>query len=119
MKKTFLESEFVQYFIKVAFIGLIAISMKLAVEIRNNKNKANWLNVIISMITGIGGAVASGGIIESHFMPQYHSVLIGLVAILSEKIVSFFTERFNVDIFLIAITETIFQGISNFINPKK
>ena len=119
MKKTFLESEFGQYIIKVIIIGLSAITIKLAVDIKNKKVRISWINIILSFIIGVGGAIASGGVIVAYTDKEFHYPLIGLFSILTENIVRFFSERFNVDIFLIAVTENILQGISNFINPKK
>ncbi|APZ82899.1 hypothetical protein [Flavobacterium phage FL-1] len=119
MPEKVINSEFYQFFIKILFPAFLAVGLKIAIEMKKTKTKVSILNIFLSIIIGVGGAVLTSGAIQAYFSKDVGvPIVIGLVAILSEKIGEFIIYKLNVDIFLTAATEAFFDFILNLKNKK-
>ncbi len=115
MVKTLLE-EYDIFIAKIIFPAFLAVGIKLAIEMKKNKTKTSWLNVILSLLIGVGGAYISSDIILDSVDSKWVSVIIAIVAIISDKIGEFLIFKFNVDGFLTAFVDII---LSNLIRKKE
>lgn len=99
------------FLIKVILPAFLAVGIKIAIEMKKNKIRTSWLNVILSLLIGVGGAYISSDLILETFDVKYISVMIALVAIISDKIGEFLIFKFNVDGFLTAFVDVILTGL--------
>lgn len=114
MPEKIVQSEFYQFFIKILFPAFLAVGFKIAIEMKKTKMKVSILNIILSLIIGVGGAVITSGLVQAYFSKDVGvPIVIAVIAILSEKIGEFLIYKLNVDIFLTAVTESFFDFILN------
>jgi len=119
MPEKIIQSDFYQFFIKIMFPAFLAVGLKIAIEMKKTKTKVSVLNIVLSLIIGVGGAVITSGAVQSYFSKDVGvPIVIALIAILSEKIGEFIIYKLNVDIFLTALTESFFDFILNLKNKK-
>ena len=69
--------------------------------------KVSLFNVTLSMFMGIGGACVSSPAINALIVPEYQSIVIAIIAILSDKIAEFFIYKFNIEIIITAFLNTV------------
>jgi len=113
MPTRILESDLLQFILKIMFPAFIGVGMKIAIEMKKDKTKVSIFNVCLSMFVGVGGAYLSSGIVQSEIPLQYQSVAIAFVAIISDKIAEFVIYKLNIDTFLTALFNGLFDWISN------
>jgi len=97
---------------KIIFPAFLAVGIKLAIEMKKNKTKTSWRNVVLSLLIGVGGAYISSDIILDSVNTKYVSVIIAVVAIISDKIGEFLIFKFNVDGFLTAFIDVILTSLT-------
>lgn len=112
MKQTLISEETVALITKVIFPAAIAIGIKSFIEMKKDKSKISLLNVVASMFIGVGGAYISSSYMLEEVSPKYLSIAIAIIAILTDKIAEFFMYKFKVDVFILAIIDTIFNRTS-------
>lgn len=118
MPEKVINSEFYQFFIKILFPAFLAVGLKIAIEMKSNKTKVTALNVFLSMVIGVGGAYICSDWVRSYFEPDNVSIVIAMIAILSDKIGEFLIYKLNIDLFLTAATESFFDFILNLKGKK-
>jgi len=118
MPEKVINSEFYQFFIKILFPAFLAVGLKIAIEMKNSKTKVTALNVFLSMVIGVGGAYICSDWVRAYFDADNVSIVIAIIAILSDKIGEFLIYKLNVDIFLTAVTESFFDFILNLKGKK-
>jgi hypothetical protein len=119
MPEKIVQSDFFQFFIKILFPAFLAMGLKIAIEMKKTKTKVSILNIVLSLIIGVSGAVISAGLVQAYFSKDVGvPIVIALIAILSEKIGEFLIYKLNVDVFLTAVTESFFDFILNLKNKK-
>jgi len=119
MTTKILESELLQFILKIIFPAFIGVGMKIAIEMKKDSTKVSIFNVCLSMFVGVGGAYLSSGFVQGEIPLQYQSIAIAFVAIISDKIAEFVIYKFNVDIFLTAFFDGLFSWISNMFKTNK
>ena len=112
MKQAILNNEALAFLTKIIFPAFIGVGIKIAIEMRKNKTKASLFNVTMSMFVGVGGAYISNSLIQSIFSHEYVSIVVAIVAILTDKIAEFLIYKFNVDTFLTALFDTLLDTIN-------
>ncbi len=118
MPERVLQSEAYQFFVKILFPAFLAVGLKIAIEMKKTKTKVTALNVFLSMTIGVSGAYICSDWVRSYFDDDSVSIVIALIAILSDKIGEFLIYKFNVDLFLTALIESFFDFILNLKNKK-
>jgi uncharacterized membrane protein len=108
MKQTLLSEETVALITKVIFPAAIAVGIKSFIEMKKDKSKISLLNVISSMFIGVGGAYLASAYMLEEVDPKYLSIVVAIIAILTDKIAEFFMYKFKVDVFILASIDTIF-----------
>ena len=106
-------TEFYEFFLKVLLPVVAAISIKVAVQIKNEG--VNYTRIIISFVSGLGCAYLFFPLIEKNIEKDYFPLLIGLIAISGEKITEWVVYKFKVDVFLSTLAEFLLDKIK----PKK
>ena len=96
----------------ILFTAFLAVGVKIAIEMKRTKSKISILNIVLSMIIGVGTACLSSGLVLKHFSNEWLAIVIAVIAILSEKIGAFLIYKFNVDIFLSAIIDVVLSTIT-------
>tara|TARA_R110002072_G_C7898830_1_gene529443 strand:+ start:489 stop:812 length:324 start_codon:yes stop_codon:yes gene_type:complete len=97
--------EFSTFFFKIFIPAFIAISIKIATQIK--KEKMNFSRVLISFIVGIGCAYFIFPFVEGKWTP----LIVGVVAMSGEKIAEFIIYKWDID----TVLRTL---ISNWITKK-
>jgi len=118
MPEKLITNDVYQFFIKILFPAFLAVGLKIAIEMKSNKTKVTALNVFLSMVIGVGGAYICSDWVRSYFEPDNVSIVIAMIAILSDKIGEFLIYKLNVDVFLTACTEAFFDFILNLKGKK-
>jgi len=114
MPEKFTNNEFYIFITKFIFPAFLAVGVKLAIEMRKNKTKISFLNILLSMLIGVSGAYFSSGLVEKNCDEEYIPVVIALIAITTEKIGEFVIYKMSVDIFLNAVIDAFFDSILKF-----
>lgn len=97
---------------ELLFTAFLAVGVKIAIEMKRTKSKISVLNIVLSMIIGVGTAYLSSGLVIKYFSNEWLAIVIAVVAILSEKIGEFLIYKFNVDVFLSAIVDVILSSLT-------
>lgn len=113
MPEKYLQSELYIFLTKIIFPAFMAVGIKIAIEMKTNKIKASILNVTLSMIIGVGSAYISSGIVQKEVATEYIPMVIALIAMTAEKIGQWIIYKLNVDNFLTALSNMIFDFILN------
>jgi len=98
-----IEEELRSLLIKVLIPSLVAISVKLAITMR--KHNMTILNIVSSVIIGVGSAYLFSGFIFKHFSDEAATLMIAMVTISGDKIGNWLIYKFNVDSFIRAMIE--------------
>lgn len=97
---------------EILFTAFLAVGVKIAIEMKRKKSKISILSIVLSMIIGVGTAYITSGLVINHFSNEWLTIVIAVVAILSEKIGEFLIYKFNVDVFLSAIVDVVLSTIT-------
>ena len=84
---------------EILFTAFLAVGVKIAIEMKRTKSKISILSILLSMIIGVGTSYLTSGLVIKHFSNEWLTIVIAVVAILSEKIGEFLIYKFNVDVF--------------------
>tara|TARA_R110000851_G_scaffold50499_1_gene120504 strand:- start:435 stop:770 length:336 start_codon:yes stop_codon:yes gene_type:complete len=102
-------NEFSTFFFKIFIPAFIAISIKIATQIK--KETMNVTRIIISFIVGVGCAYFVFPFVDGKLTP----LIVGVVSMSGEKIAEYIIYKWDVDKFLSAILDIIIERI----RPKK
>ena len=97
---------------EILFTAFLAVWVKIAIEMKRTKSTMSIFNIVLSMIIGVGTAYLTSGLVINHFSNEWFTIVIAVVAILSEKIGEFLIYKFNVDVFLSAIVDVVLSTIT-------
>ena len=97
---------------EILFTAFLAVGVKIAIEMKRKKSKISILSIVLSMIIGVGTAYLTSGLVIKYFSNEWLTIVIAVVAILSEKIGEFLIYKFNVDVFLSAIIDVVLSTIT-------
>ncbi len=118
MPEKIFQNEIYPFFLKIIFPAFVAVGVKIAIEMKKNNTRLSLLNVTLSMTIGVGGAYISSGVVQKLIDPDFIPAVIGIVAIVSDKIGEFLIYKLNIDTFLTAIVNGFFDWISNSFKRK-
>lgn len=102
-----------KFFFKIFIPAFIAISIKIATQVKNET--INLSRIIISFVVGIGCAYFVYPFIESTIEKSYIPLLVGLVAMSGEKISEYIIYKWDIDKFLGALADVLLERLK----PKK
>src|SRR5688572_19596544 len=97
------------FVIKIFIPAFIAISIKVATQVKNEK--MSLFRVFLSFITGIGCAYFCYPFVKTNIESNYLPLIVGVVSISGEKIAEYIIYKFNIDLFLTSIVEAARQAI--------
>lgn len=112
------DSDFFQFCVKFIIPAVFGIGIRVAIEMKKDKSKISFFNVCLSMFIGVAGAVISSGLVQRNFIDDYIPVVIAFIAIITDKIAEYVIYKLNVDIFLSALFDGLFDMISNTFKRK-
>lgn len=118
MPEKIANNEILQFIMKIIIPALFGVGIKIAIEMKKDKTKVSFLNVCLSMFIGVAGAYLSSGLIEKTFSYEYHSIAIAFIAIISDKIAEYVIYKLDIDTFLTAFFNGLFDWISNTFKRK-
>tara|TARA_R110002153_G_scaffold82838_2_gene208744 strand:+ start:178 stop:504 length:327 start_codon:yes stop_codon:yes gene_type:complete len=98
--------EIYTFFFKIFIPAFIAISVKVATQIK--QEKMNFSRILISFVAGIGCAYFVFPFVEGKWTP----LIVGVVAMSGEKIAEFIIYKWDVD-------KVIKSLLSNWLNKKQ
>lgn len=113
MIEKFSDNEVVQFFLKILFPAFLGVGVKIAIEMRKDRTKISLINVCLSLFIGVSGAYLFSGLIQESFEVKFHSIVIAFVAIISDKVAEYIIYKWNIDTFLTAFFNGLFDWISN------
>lgn len=105
------------FFFKIFVPAFIAISIKVATQIK--EESMNFTKVILSFVIGIGCAYFIYPFVVYKIDESYVPLLVGVVAISGEKISEYIIYKWDIDKFLNAIFDGALNFVINLIKPKK
>lgn len=79
-----IDQEIKSFLIKIILPALVALSIKIAIQ--HKQEKVSAFNVVCSFITGIGSAYLFSNVVICNFSDEWTPVIIAMVAISGEKI---------------------------------
>lgn len=106
--------EFYKFLVKILAPAVIAISIKIATQIKNEQ--MTFSRVIISFIVGIGCAYFVYPFIDDG---RWTPLIVGVVAMSGEKITEYLIYKWDVDKAISMILKGLVNFIVNFLTPKK
>lgn len=107
-------NEFYKFLVKILAPATIAISIKIATQIKNEK--MTFSRVIISFFVGIGCAYFVYPFIDDG---RWTPLIVGVVAMSGEKITEYLIYKWDVDNAISMILKGLVNLIVNFLTPKK
>lgn len=93
---TKIDNELRELFIKIIVPALVIISVKLSIQ--NKRDRVSLFNVVSSIISGIGVAYLSSGLILKNFSDEWIALIVAAVTLTSEKIVAWFIYKMDIDL---------------------
>lgn len=97
--------DFKTWLVKILLPSLVAVSIKLAVQ--SKQNTISWFNVVTSFITGIGSAYLCADLVLSTVDHQYVPIAIAIITISGEKIGYYIVYKLNVEAILEGMLDKI------------
>lgn len=91
-----LDEEAKAFIFKVIVPALVAVSIKLAVMIKTEKN-VTWFQGITSFVSGVGLAYLSAPLVQQYSSANSMPLVISAIAISGDKIGHFFIYKFHVE----------------------
>ena len=119
MPERIVNNELYIFLTKIIFPAFLAVGVKIAIEMKKNKSKISFFNIFLSMVIGVGGAYFSSEAVLKNFDSENVPIAIALIAITSEKIGEFIIYKLNIDLFLTAVFDGLFEYLSNIFKVKK
>jgi len=104
-------------FVKVLIPALVGVSVKIAVEMGTKQMTIK--RAVISIISGVGLAWLSSGLVNRFIDSDIQPLVIATVAITSEKIVEYALYKLNVDVLLGSLVDAGRTFLINFLTGKK
>lgn len=102
--------EVINFFIKFIVIPIFAVCVKLSVASMNG-GKITKLNIALSLFVGVAVPFILKDLIYSYVSKEWETAVIGLVAILSDKIAETVIKKVKIDLIITSL-------INNLITPK-
>lgn len=112
------DSDFFQFFVKILIPAFFGVGIKIAIEMKKDKTKVSLFNVCLSMFVGVGGAYVFSGLVQSTFGIDYQPIVIAFLAIITDKIAEYIIYKWNIDLFLSAVFDGLFDYIGNVFKKK-
>lgn len=85
--------EMLTFFTKVIVPSFLAISLTIAVKLK--RESLTWLDAFLSYVIGISLAILSHHVIYEFLDGVWHTITIGTISMLGEKIGNYIVFRFN------------------------
>ena len=108
-KEPGLFDEMYNFFLKIFIPAFIALSIKIATQVK--REKMTFTRVVMSFVVGIGCAYFVYPFVDSNLSSEYVPLLVGVVSISGEKIAEYLIYKWDVDIFLGALIDTIIDRV--------
>ncbi len=105
-------NEVINLFIKIIIPAIVAIGIKVAIEMKHTR--ITIFSALSSLMIGVGCAFLSAGIISANVGEEAQPIVIGIVAIVGDKIAFWLIYKFNFDKIGAALSDLIV----NFIKKK-
>jgi len=102
--------EVINFFIKFIIIPIFAVCVKLSVASMNG-GKITKLNIALSLFVGVAVPFILKDLIDSYVSKEWATAVIGLAAILSDKIAETVIKKVKIDLIITSL-------INNLITPK-
>jgi hypothetical protein len=102
--------EIINFFIKFVVIPVFAVCVKLSVA-RMNGGKITKLNIALSLFVGVAVPFILKDLIDTYVSKEWATAVIGLTAILSDKIAETIIKKVKIDLIITSL-------INNLITPK-
>lgn len=112
-----LNNELYLFLIKIGIPATIAVSISLS--IKSKKEKITLKRAVLSLVVGVGCSYFLYPYIKANDASQYNGAIIGMTAILGEKVMDFLLFKFNIDNFLGAVIEAVKDFVIKVIRGKK
>jgi len=100
-----IDEELKTFLLKIILPALVAVSIKLAIQ--SQRTKMSVFNIITSFIIGVGVAYLTGGVILVAVKPDYVPLVIGVVALVGEKLSYWLLFTLSIDKLAISAMEYI------------
>lgn len=112
-------SEIYSFFLKIIFPAIVGVGIKIAVEMQMDSKKISWVNVILSLVIGVGMVYLFYGIINRYIEEDFIPLAVGLVAILGKEFAVYLIYKFNFDVFMTAVINALLDFIFNIFKKKE
>jgi len=102
--------EVINFFVKFIIIPVFAVCVKLSVASMNG-GKTTKLNIALSLFVGVAVPFILKDLIDSYVSKEWATAVIGLLAILSDKIAETIIKKVKIDLIITSL-------INNLLTPK-
>lgn len=99
----------IEVIVKIIIPAIVAVGIKLAVEMKKKGTRMSVINVMLSMFIGVGGAWLSKDLVQATIPEKYIHLAIGFIAIMTDKIAEYLIYEFKIDEFIINVINQIFK----------
>jgi len=113
MPDKLVQQEFSELVTKILLPAFLTVAVGVAIEMKNNRSNVSFLNALLSFIIGISGAYLASGLLAEFFKDGAFTIALCTTTLLTEKIVKFIMFKFDVDIFLMAVLEYLFNKLKS------
>jgi hypothetical protein len=103
--------EMYNFFLKIFIPAFIAISIKIATQVK--KEKMTFTRVLMSFVVGVGCAYFVYPFVNNEIQNSYIPLIVAIVAISGEKIAEYIIYKFDVDGVLGAIIDALIDRFKN------
>jgi len=108
---TDLNKETFAFLTKIIFPAFIISVIGLAVEIK--QGKAKFWNSFLSIFISVGSAYIASDYILATVQEKYIVLVVALVVLTSDKILGWIIFKFNIDLFLTNLSNSILEYLKN------
>lgn len=102
------KKEVFDLFVKVLIPAVVAVGIKLAIQMKTDK--VTIMSAFASLVIGVGFAFLSAGVIRESFNESWQTIVIGLVAIVGEKVGYWLIYKFKFDKIGEALIESVIKA---------
>jgi len=110
--------ELISFFIKFIIIPLLAVGVKLSVASMGG-GKISKLNVALSFFVGVAIPLILKDVIEYYTPKNLITAVIGVIAILSDKIAESVIKRVKIDLIISSLTNNLITFIISVFKPNQ
>lgn len=115
MPDKLVQQEFSELFVKTLMPAFLIVAAGAMVEMKNDKNKISWINIILSILIAMIFCYLVESVVARYSPDGWYTICICGLALSSEKIIKWFMNYFNIDLILTTLFDLSWQKLKTFL----